>query len=708
MKKLTLRLKLIFVVIGITVITGGVIGLSAFNTGKKDLEQQVYNQLNGVRETKSLAIEDYFSTIRKQMKTFSEDRMIIEAMQGFSKSFKTYGSKLSSGEAIKRKKSLQNYYDQEYLPRLESNTGHSQSADRYLPKEINEIALQYDFISNNKMKVGSKDGLVKPKGSSNKYFDLHEKFHPIIRNYLKEFGYYDIFLIDHESGNIVYSVFKEVDYATSLKTGPYNNSNFARAFNKAASAENKDFICLEDYELYEPSYHAPASFIASPIYDGDKKVGVLVFQMPIQKIDEIMTGNHSWANEGLGKTGENFIVGSDGLMRSVSRLLVEDKSSYLNSLSGKISEEKLHLIDALETTILFQNIQSDAVTKASKGESGNGIFEDYRGNHTLNSFKPLNIVDVDWVLISKKDESEALASVKDLRNNVLLILLIVIGLGVVISLLLARNVLGILGAEPEDLKSLALKVANGDLTINPKQTSSEDSVLGAIIGTAKGLGSTIKSVNSAAFNVTAASNEVSSTSQDIAQASSEQSMFAENISETLQKVDDIATQASGEIIKGKESILDTSDSIVTISQKIAIITEIASQTNLLALNASVEAARAGEHGKGFAVVAAEVRKLAERTESAAKEIVDMSQSNLEKVANSVKIFEKLVPIILETSELTQKITSKSDDASNKITMISFTENVVQNAASSEELAAASEELNAQAEELKQLIASFKV
>ena len=94
---------------------------------------------------------------------------------------------------------------------------------------------------------------------------------PRIRSYLEKFGFYDIFLIDNETGHIVYSVFKEVDFATSLLTGPYKETNFARAFKAASQANDKDFVKLVDFEPYYPSYNAPASFIASPIFNGSRK-----------------------------------------------------------------------------------------------------------------------------------------------------------------------------------------------------------------------------------------------------------------------------------------------------------------------------------------------------------------------------------------------------------------------------------------------------
>ena len=113
------------------------------------------------------------------------------------------------------------------------------------------------------------------------YSDFHNQYHATLNSYLENFNFYDIFLIDHRTGDIVYSVFKEADFATNLKNGPYRRSNLATAFEEANVLGPNDDPIFVEFDYYAPSYGAPAAFIAKPMFDGDQRIGVLVFQVPI-------------------------------------------------------------------------------------------------------------------------------------------------------------------------------------------------------------------------------------------------------------------------------------------------------------------------------------------------------------------------------------------------------------------------------------------
>ena len=151
----------------------------------------------------------------------------------------------------------------------EHNRGQVNINEIFKQLDANSIALQYQYISANPHPLGKKDALLRANDSSN-YSYFHKTSHPHIRDYLEKFGFYDIFPVDPDSGDIVYSVFNELDYTTSLMNSPFANSGIGHVFKQANTSNNSSYVALADFAPYTPSYEDPAAFIASPIYAGKK------------------------------------------------------------------------------------------------------------------------------------------------------------------------------------------------------------------------------------------------------------------------------------------------------------------------------------------------------------------------------------------------------------------------------------------------------
>lgn len=268
-------------------------------------------------------------------------------------------------------------------------------------------------------------------------------------------------------------------------------------------------------------------------------------------------------------------------------------------------------------------------------------------------------------------------------------------------------------------------VANGDLTVQLKKRSESDELMIALTEMVDKLNEIVANILDDAENITAAGAQMNSSSQGMSQGASEQASSVEEVTSSMEQMDSniqqntdnaqqtekIAVKSSQDIAKANEAVATTVKAMIEIAEKISIIDEIAEKTDILAINAAIEAARAGEHGKGFAVVAAEVRKLAENSQVAAKEIGIVSKNNVAISKDSGELLSKVVPDIQNTTRLVQEIAAASIEQNSGAAQISNAINqlnsvVQQNAAAAEQLSSNSEELSAQAETLKDLMSFF--
>lgn len=314
------------------------------------------------------------------------------------------------------------------------------------------------------------------------------------------------------------------------------------------------------------------------------------------------------------------------------------------------------------------------------------------------------------------------------QTSRLLMILLVLG-SIIFGLCIGMCISRMIGNPMKQMVTFANKIASGDMDVTIDASSKDE--IGEMM---KAMGQMVNNLTSVAIDVQNAANmvatgseQVNSAAQSLAQGATEQAASIEEVSSSMEEMNstvrqnaDNAQQTSSIAVKaahdgehGGEAVDATVDAMKSIAEKIRIIEDIARQTNMLALNAAIEAARAGEHGKGFAVVAAEVRKLAERSQSAAKEISEVSISSVQVAEEAGATLREIVPGIKKTAELIQEINAASyeqatgiDQVTKAITQL---DQVIQaNSAATEEMSSTSEELSEQAEQLLKTASFFKI
>ena len=408
----------------------------------------------------------------------------------------------------------------------------------------------------------------------------------------------------------------------------------------------------------------------------------------------------------------------------------EERESLGKVWDSEIAEVELLIAEGLE---LFTDSEISSAMKNSR-ES----IAVYKENVEL--YRSLQASQFEVQSQQKAEAAAVMASAREVRDgvnefvqgvtrqNVLMaaILTIVAALiGISVAIILTRAIALQLGGEPSEIEDVAGEIARGNLDItfpNRKLTG----VYASMKDMSDQLTRIVTDIVSAADQVAGGSEQISSSAQEISSGTSEQASNMEEVSASVEELSSniqqntdnaqqsnvMTKQVSQESLVGSEAVNETVAAMKDIADKISVIEEIARSTNMLALNAAIEAARAGDAGKGFAVVATEVRKLAESSGAAAKEITEITQNSVSRAIEAQEKIDGIVPAMRKTADLVEEITMASQEQNRgaeqiNLSVVQLDTVIQQNASASEELASMSEELLSQAQTMRETIAYFK-
>ena len=643
----TILRKLTFLLLLAGLLPTLAVGYSIYSSSFDAIENKAIAQLEAIKTVKANQLTDYFHQIENQVRTFSENAMIVDAMKQFpaAEVAATKEAGVTPESLAEMRQKVEAYYKINFTNEFVGITGKQPPVQQQLaPLDSDSIFLQHQYIANNPNPLGSKEKLDAAQDETT-YSKLHGKYHPIVRSYLQKFGYYDIFLCDLKSGDIVYSVFKELDFTTSLSQGPYAGTNFGKAFQLAANATSKDDVFLVDYEDYVPSYEAPASFISSPIYEGNTKVGVAIFQMPLDKIAAIM-GERT----GLGDTGETYAVGKDLLMRNNSRSAEED---------GK-------------DVTFEQVVDTTATQKSFAGEAGQDIIDDYRGEPVYSAWAPVTIYDgvqgqtqpITWALMSEIRETEVKGPISffNIASNGLFILLLAgLGGGILVYTIARR-----ITKQADSITDMLSSIGMGMFDVRAEKITNDE------------LG-----------DVAVALNAMSDNTLSLIQSSEERAEIETSIESLIGEMEQIASgnlgiaaEVRGDItgaIAG--SVNHMAEELRAIVQRVQnasyMVTssagEIVDASNKLSAESESQAARIGQTSNQMLIMTDQFQTVAKETENSvlvAKQARETATRGFEAVANTVEGMDRIREQVQQTSKRIKRLGESSQEIGEIVQLIS--------------------------------------
>jgi len=397
------------------VLTTGVLG---YMQAREALEATIFNQLSVARQTKARQIETYFGTVRDDLRLLASAKMVAEAMREFSRGFDELERK-PLDDGIREK--VRDWYGANYLPEVQRLLGTKINVTDYLPVNNATNYLQYHYIVANPHPAARRR-LLNDAGDGSAYSAAHATYHPLMREAAATVGFFDFMLADIRTGHIVYGMSKELDFGILLRRAAFQNTNLAAAIARCSGSVDRSTTCLEDFAPYLPSGGQAISFMAAPVIDEGKVIGVLIAQLSIDEIDKVVTGNRRWRQEGFGNTGEAYIVGPDFKVRSGGRLFYEDRERYFAELTaaGEPAEE-IAAIRRFDSPVLHQRIETQATRAAISGVDGVGQVVGNLGRNILASWGPLDIPGVKWGIVARIEAAEAFAPVYRLERDLFLV-----------------------------------------------------------------------------------------------------------------------------------------------------------------------------------------------------------------------------------------------------------------------------------------------
>lgn len=454
LSRFSIQTKLMFILLITSIASVAVVGFVEFQYGAEELQRGATNKLIQAREAQRRSVTGLFTDLTNSLTVFSGGVTAAAALKAFTAGFDELATVAVTPD---QQRAVEGYYRDNFTKALAERTDEQPDIAALLPTSNAQRYLQARYTAGwvgDPKKSGEAD-----EGSA--WSAANIKFNNVFAEIVKLNEYLDALLLDTR-GNVVYSVNKGVDLGTNVLTGPYRESGLRDAYRKALAANAVNFVWITDYQPYQPNLNTPTAWLVSPVAAEGTVEGVMALPLPSAKVNRIMTAGRAWEAAGLGRTTETYLAGPDHLMRSDSRLFLEDPERYRReAVAAGTSPSTVDRALRLGTTTLVQPVGGPGLEAAQRGQTGTlTTGYDYLGNRELTAYAPLTVPnsDLQWSLLATREYSDAYAGVTSFSKRVVLATTGVIFVICVLSMVLARLFL-----QPiRRLRAAAQRISAGD------------------------------------------------------------------------------------------------------------------------------------------------------------------------------------------------------------------------------------------------------
>lgn len=415
-----------------SILSAAVVGAIGYQSGRNSLRASVFDRLTEIRESQSRELKSQFSDLKNSLMVYTRGSTTSSALTEFTNGFNQLNNSTINPA---QQQSIVDYYTNVFAKIEDNQTGNDVDVTNLLPTSNAQKYLQALYTA----PFANSDDAIKNDDAhdGSPWSAANARYNDYFREIVNRFGFEDALLID-PSGNVVYSAYKNVDLGTNILTGPYRSGNLTDAYTKAMASNATDYVGITDFGDYQPA-DQPTAWLVSPVGTQGRVEGVLALQFPISKINRVMTADRRWEQTGMGQTGETILVGDDTLMRSDSRLFLEDPQAFKRAVIAAgtppdIAEESIRQ----QGNTLVQPIDAESVRRAQRGQVGTTIETDYLGNETLQAYAPVDIPGLHWNIIAKINTAEAFAPVSVFTRKLVLSTVLIIFVVCLAALMLAR------------------------------------------------------------------------------------------------------------------------------------------------------------------------------------------------------------------------------------------------------------------------------